>query len=300
MKDSRKPPPNATGLGQIAITTEAHGGKSEDNYMDFRTMLAEQESSVKNLGKTDKDTGKSNDEVPQVSEKLNQVQLSSTTGNESHGTVKANSLAREHAVQRPQKPVNKASLPNKFMNLRELNDKKVVGLKHYGMTKSTRNMRKHEWLSSNRTVQSNPALATTQESPEVVELKDIASGAIPSATNNSGMYVYPGQLGVPKGVNVESTPFVRPPKIPKSVEELEEKARRKATWNPFELLFLGNLAAFKVMGFYLITLETIISCGMVSQDHSDHFSSCIIRCKKKGFWDTHTHSHNGPLGRRLD
>eukprot|EP00977_Amphora_coffeiformis_P006919 scaffold1508_cov178-Amphora_coffeaeformis.AAC.27 len=45
-----------------------------------------------------------------------------------------------------------------------------------------------------------------------------------------------------------------------SVEELEMKARTKTLKNPFYLLFLGNIAALKVMGFYLITLETIVTC----------------------------------------
>ena len=45
-----------------------------------------------------------------------------------------------------------------------------------------------------------------------------------------------------------------------SVEALEATARSKVTRNPFYLLFLGNLAALKVMFYYLITLETIVTC----------------------------------------
>lgn len=45
-----------------------------------------------------------------------------------------------------------------------------------------------------------------------------------------------------------------------NIETLEAKARRKTVMNPFTLLFLGNLAALKVMGYYLITLETILTC----------------------------------------
>jgi len=45
-----------------------------------------------------------------------------------------------------------------------------------------------------------------------------------------------------------------------SVEELEEEARKYVTVNPLWLLWVGNIAALKVFGIYLIKLETIISC----------------------------------------
>lgn len=44
----------------------------------------------------------------------------------------------------------------------------------------------------------------------------------------------------------------------KSIEEIEEEARDFATTNIWKLLFFGNLAAFKVMAYYLITLETVL------------------------------------------
>ncbi|EEC47974.1 predicted protein [Phaeodactylum tricornutum CCAP 1055/1] len=47
-----------------------------------------------------------------------------------------------------------------------------------------------------------------------------------------------------------------------SVEELEGKARSKAESNPIKLLYLGNMAALKVFGYYLITLETILTCAV--------------------------------------
>jgi hypothetical protein len=45
----------------------------------------------------------------------------------------------------------------------------------------------------------------------------------------------------------------------KTVEEIEDEARDGAMANPYKILYFSNLAAFKVMGVYLITLETIIS-----------------------------------------
>jgi hypothetical protein len=46
----------------------------------------------------------------------------------------------------------------------------------------------------------------------------------------------------------------------RSVEQMEAEARAHATTNPWALLWYGNLSAFKVMGYYLITLETIVTC----------------------------------------
>jgi hypothetical protein len=55
--------------------------------------------------------------------------------------------------------------------------------------------------------------------------------------------------------NIEKSKYV-------SIEEMEDIARYQATRNPFELLLLGNIAAFKVMGYYLITLETLLTCAL--------------------------------------
>jgi hypothetical protein len=55
--------------------------------------------------------------------------------------------------------------------------------------------------------------------------------------------------------NVEKSKYV-------SIEEMEDIARYQSTRNPFKLLVLGNIAAFKVMGYYLITLETLLTCAL--------------------------------------
>ena len=49
-----------------------------------------------------------------------------------------------------------------------------------------------------------------------------------------------------------------------TVEEQEARVRAEQLKNPFTLLILGNLSALKVMGMYLISLETIISCGLTA------------------------------------
>jgi hypothetical protein len=51
-------------------------------------------------------------------------------------------------------------------------------------------------------------------------------------------------------------------KNPLSVEEQEEVVRSMQIKNPFALLVLGFYAALKVMMFYLINLETILSCAL--------------------------------------
>lgn len=268
MEGSTKPQPSSARPDENDIEAGAHGSTSNHGLDDFRTLLADQESSVKHLGGTgnagNAGNEKSNEDTSQATEKLNPAQFSTATGNSGSENIKSAMGGKEQPAKTSQKSSNKSSLPKQLMNLRELNDKKVVGLKHYGMTKSTRDMRKHEWLSA-RSVQSHPEVPTASNRNDVFELTN-TTGAIPPRTDNTGTYVFPGpdQLALPKGADDAPAPFVRPPKIPQSVEELEEKARRKATLNPFELLFLGNLAALKVMGFYLITLETIISCGVVS------------------------------------
>jgi hypothetical protein len=45
-----------------------------------------------------------------------------------------------------------------------------------------------------------------------------------------------------------------------SVEEKEAAARKGQLRNPILLFLLGNVAAFKVMFYYLISLETILTC----------------------------------------
>jgi len=49
-----------------------------------------------------------------------------------------------------------------------------------------------------------------------------------------------------------------------TIEEKEKQVRANETKNPISLLLLGNLAAFKVMAFYLISLETVITCALTA------------------------------------
>jgi len=48
--------------------------------------------------------------------------------------------------------------------------------------------------------------------------------------------------------------------VPRTVEEMEEEAREKAISSPCCLLWLGNVAAVKVIALYLVTWETWIAC----------------------------------------
>lgn len=49
-----------------------------------------------------------------------------------------------------------------------------------------------------------------------------------------------------------------------TIEEKEKQLRAKENRNPISLLLLGNMAAFKVMLLYLISLETIITCALTA------------------------------------
>jgi hypothetical protein len=49
-----------------------------------------------------------------------------------------------------------------------------------------------------------------------------------------------------------------------TVEEKEAAARAQTLSNPFALLLLGNLAALKVMLFYLISVETVFTCTLTA------------------------------------
>jgi hypothetical protein len=89
-------------------------------------------------------------------------------------------------------------------------DKKVVGLKNYGLNKSVYDKR-HQFQ------------------PDVV-------------------------ADAPSVSTIDGKPHQR-----FSVEEKEEEARANATRDPFMLLYLGNVAAFKVMFYYMSKLLAALS-----------------------------------------
>ena len=111
-------------------------------------------------------------------------------------------------------PLHRAS----SASFRDVRDRKAIGLKNYGLSKST--YAKRQLLSS-------------------IHSRRSASGPNRPSTDGS----------------VFSLPD-------KPVEELEEEARRKVLANPFLLLVLANLADLKVMGYFLVTWKTILSCAL--------------------------------------
>ena len=102
-------------------------------------------------------------------------------------------------------------------NLRSRTEGKVIGLKHYGLDKSTKLKR---------------------------------------------------ELPVPRGeASASGDSKIGLTRLPQheqeiSVEDIEEEARREAIQNPFKLMYLGNLAAFRVMVYYLVTLETVLTTAL--------------------------------------
>ena len=255
---------------------EDKAGVHAREQVNFRSMLAGQQPSQVYLHDDDREK----DDDPKKIEGLQQEDKPKA-GPSSHFLTLPNLLASSTKTNQetvgdstkvsttggkqsqPKKP-HKSSLQNRLLHPAQHADKKVIGLKNYGVSKSTRELRKHEWLSSTQSVHSHPNIVFTEH--ETGGIPATIPATIPApALYSEDAVVSPGQLTPKVFYPPLGPPPPRPPPVkPKSVEELEERARRKAVMNPFELLFLGNLAALKVMGFYLITLETFICCGLVS------------------------------------
>jgi len=64
--------------------------------------------------------------------------------------------------------------------------------------------------------------------------------------------------------SMDTLPAGLTPEATKTIEEKERLAREGEITNPLYLLFLSNLAAIKVMFFYLITAETIFTCMLTA------------------------------------
>jgi hypothetical protein len=62
----------------------------------------------------------------------------------------------------------------------------------------------------------------------------------------------------------ESTDTLAGPIRSATIEHKEKLAREGETTNPISILILGNLAAFKVMLFYLVTAETVGTCVLTA------------------------------------
>jgi len=138
-----------------------------------------------------------------------------------------------------------AATRDPFTYIRNNAEKKVVGLKHHRP-----DIRENEWLSSSRSIQSHPP-----EIPGKIRFEETTEGPVANLPPPP-----PPSTQLPKDT-FDVLP--RPSKY-RSVEELEDRARRKTITNPFRLIFLATGAAFKVFGFYLITLESLIIIGLVS------------------------------------
>jgi hypothetical protein len=156
---------------------------------------------------------------------------------------------------------------NPFTDLRKNADKKVVGL-DYGISKSFKHIREHEWISSDSVSHPNVVSTNCNERrgqdgiPDVIPLPSLDQKEYPQGLTNQDVSKISETTNPAKnGYTQTGSPSTTKRK---TVEELEFKARQKAIMNPFLLLFSGNVAALKVMGFYLITFETFLTCGLVS------------------------------------
>lgn len=172
-------------------------------------------------------------------------------------------------------------LEDPFTKVRNSAEKRVVRMED--INDDMKHVRRDEWLEQaslhfgvGSSVANNDPAATPAGLPPPSEvdanIKPPGTGALDTTElkNPRPPPDIPSKISLAaKGVLLPPPP--RPSILPvpcsakrKSVEELEDKCRRKAMMHPFQLLWLGNIAALKVMGFFLVTLETFITCGLVS------------------------------------
>ena len=174
------------------------------------------------------------------------------------------SFRKERAAQR-----NELQRTSVIQAFRKGRDEKVVGLKNYGLNKSGRERRRR-----------------IVETPSAQE-PSVPAGVqgIPHRPSQGGIHLsfadqiqQRDQTGRGEGVdhfhmdakarmndgnrgpstyqiNAESAKTFHP--VP-SVEDMEYESRKRAITNPWKLVYFGNLAALKVMLYYLITIETIV------------------------------------------
>jgi hypothetical protein len=112
------------------------------------------------------------------------------------------------------------------VSFREARDRKIVGLKQFGMSKSTYEKRQEFRTAKHSNHQMHPQLS------------------------------HPSLRGGREGeaASVFSMPV---PRV--SIEEMEDEAREQTLTNPVLLMFLGLESAVKVMSYFLITLETVVT-----------------------------------------
>jgi len=157
-----------------------------------------------------------------------------------------------------------------FTSVRQSADSKVVGLVDFD--DDLKAVRNDEWLEQASLHFPKPVPVVAPAGVPPPSQTDAMKKPLSASTLDTAEFKNPPHI--PSRVSTASKGALLPPPPPllrtprnvkrKSVEELEDRCRRKAVMHPFQLLWLGNIAALKVMGFYLVTLETFITCGLVS------------------------------------
>mmetsp|Transcript_7843 Transcript_7843/g.11370 ORF Transcript_7843/g.11370 Transcript_7843/m.11370 type:complete len:697 (+) Transcript_7843:154-2244(+) len=139
----------------------------------------------------------------------------------------------------------KQAFPAPLSKLRKSAEKKVVGLKNYAISPSLKNIRKHVWITT------SPPLSRA----DLAAHHDIK----PSA---EAVVSTPEQAQIKDENTCRKAPDRPIASEHKSIEDLESVVRKEALLNPFRLLLLGIIGSLKVMGLYLVTIETFLTCGL--------------------------------------
>jgi len=204
---------------------------------------------------------------------LNKKSSSGSNNSKSDATPKASHKSSAAGIL-----FSSSILPRRdpFTSVRQSAERKVIGLVDFD--DDLKDLRNDEWLE-----QASLHFRASSNIPTPVPV--VAPAGVPPSSQTDAMKKpmsastldtaeFKNPPHIPSRVSIAAKGVLLPPPPPllrtprnvkrKSVEELEDRCRRKAVMHPFQLLWLGNIAALKVMGFYLVTLETFITCGLVS------------------------------------
>lgn len=138
-------------------------------------------------------------------------------------------------------------------------DAKVVSLKHYSLHKTSmeekRNHSPRVLKSPRLFFQSDLDSSGTTQKTRTRPMSHLAAQATSSAPTSNHPDLFDKDIKNYKHDTGTSSHR-------RSIEEMEDQARQKATDNPLKLLFLGNWAALKITFIYFVTLETLVACGL--------------------------------------
>jgi hypothetical protein len=134
----------------------------------------------------------------------------------------------------------------------------------HSSTTTTTPTKRTSHVSLNQKIKKAVLLVPQRDSSKIVGLKDVATKSDGSNWNERRKDLIARAASTTTksahgGLNLSSRKSGA-----FTVEEKEVAARAQTLSNPLALLLLGNLAALKVMLFYLISIETVLTCTLTA------------------------------------